>query len=64
MAPNDNNLAMALQLFAKAERETDPERRARLEALAESYRDTGKSMPALAVDFELPDKDENGADRR
>ena len=61
MAPNDKDLAMALDLLAKAERETDPDRRARLEALAESYRRSGESTPALTVDFELPPKGEGDA---
>jgi predicted Zn-dependent protease len=47
MAPNDKHLAMALDLLAKAERETDPEKRAKLEALAESYRRTGESKSAI-----------------
>ena len=45
MTPSDKNLAMALDLLAKAERETDPQKRASLEALAESYQQTGKSKP-------------------
>ena len=47
MAANDQNLAMALDLLAKAERETDPAKRARLEALAENYRRTGENKSAI-----------------
>lgn len=61
MAPNDKYLAMALDLLAKAEREIDPDRRAKLEALADSYRLTGESKPALTIDFELPPNDEGDA---
>ncbi len=48
MASAAEYLAMSLDLLGKAERETDPEKRARLEALAESYRRTGElaSKPA------------------
>jgi len=48
MASADEYLAMSLDLLGKAERKTDPEKRARLEALAESYRRTGElaSKPA------------------
>ena len=42
MTASDKNLAMALDLLAKAEREIDPEKRARLEALAENYRRTAE----------------------
>ena len=61
MASADEYLAMALDLLAKAERETDAEKRARLEALAESYRRTGELMSKapLIVAFELPSKDTN-----
>jgi hypothetical protein len=51
---------MSLDLLSKAERETDPHKRASLEALAESYRrmvDPG-SKPALTVEFDLPRKNE------
>lgn len=58
MAPSEKDLAMARDLLAKAKRETDPVKRARLEALAESYWRTDESNPAVAVDFELPPKDD------
>jgi hypothetical protein len=50
---------MARDLLAKAEREIGPEKRARLEALAESYWRTGDNK-ALTIDFELPPKSGNG----
>jgi hypothetical protein len=55
MASADKYLAMSLDLLSKAERETDPEKRARLEALAESYRRTA-AKPGLTVEFNLPTK--------
>ena len=55
MTPSDTHPAMALDLLAKAQRETDPEKRVRLEALAESYRRTGESK-RLISDIELPPK--------
>jgi hypothetical protein len=63
MASADEYLAMSLDLLSKAERETNPEKRARLEALAESYRRTGEtaSKPGLRAEFELPSKDVNKA---
>jgi hypothetical protein len=48
MASADKYLAMSLDLLSKAERETDPEKRAQLEALAESYRRTA-GKPELTV---------------
>jgi hypothetical protein len=60
MTSADKYLAMSLDLLSKAERETDPHKRARLEALAESYRrmvDPG-NKPALTVEFDLPRKDD------
>lgn len=56
----DKDLAMARDLLAKAERETDPVKRARLEALAESYWRTSDNK-ALTIDFELPPKSGNGS---
>ena len=59
MTSADKYLAMSLDLLSKAERETDPHKRASLEALAESYRrmvDPGK--PALTVELDLPRKDD------
>jgi hypothetical protein len=50
MTSADKYLAMSLDLLSKAERETDPHKRARLEALAESYR--------RMVEFDLPRKDD------
>jgi hypothetical protein len=64
MASADEYLAMSLDLLSKAERETNPEKRARLEALAESYRRTGEtaSKPGLRAESELPSKDADKAD--
>lgn len=59
MSPTEKDLAMARELLAKAERETDPVKRARLEALAESYWRTSDNK-GLTVDFELPPKGGNG----
>jgi len=59
MSPTDKDLAMARELLAKAERETDPVKRARLEALAESYWRTGERK-GLTIDFELLPKSGNG----
>ncbi len=56
----DKDLAMARDLLAKAERETDPEKRARLEALAERYWRTSDDN-ALTIDFELPPESGNGS---
>jgi hypothetical protein len=63
MASADEYLAMALDLLAKAEREADPERRVKLEALAESYRHTAElaRKPGLVVDFELPSRKANSS---
>jgi hypothetical protein len=55
MASPDEYLAMSLDLLAKAERETDPAKRAQLEALAESYRRTA-GKPELTIEFNLPSK--------
>lgn len=60
MAPSEKDLAMARDLLDKAAREPDPVKRARLEALAESYWHTDESKPALTIDFELPPKDDDG----
>jgi hypothetical protein len=64
MASADEYLAMSLDLLGKAERESNPEKRARLEALAESYRRTGEvaSKAGTPSEFEPPSKDANKAD--
>ena len=53
--PEQKDLAIS-DLLDKAAREPDPVKRARLEALAESYWHADESKPALTIDFELPQK--------
>jgi hypothetical protein len=56
MPPSKKDLAMARELLAKAARETDPEKRARLEALADSFWRSGDDDSGLTIDFKLPTK--------
>jgi len=56
MAEGDKYLAMALELLGRAEKEPNPEKRAGLESLAESYRSRAEQIraSALIVEFNLP----------
>ena len=56
MSSSDRYLALALELLTRAAAETDPEKRAGLEALAATYRETAEQMnhAGLTVEFEVP----------
>ena len=57
VAQRDYYLALALELLARADGESDPEKRAGFEALAASYRLTAEQAPheaGLIIDVELP----------
>jgi len=60
MAEGDKYLAMALELLGRAEKEPNPEKRAGLESLAESYRSRAEQIraSALIVEFNLPPETE------
>ena len=56
MAEGDNLLAMALELLRRAENETDPDKRAGLETLAEGYRARAEELrkSASTLQFGTP----------
>jgi hypothetical protein len=58
MASADEYLAMSLDLLSRAECEADPDKRAKLEALAESYRRTAEQTKAstLTIESDLSSK--------
>jgi nucleoid-associated protein YgaU len=63
MSSGDNNLAKALELFARAEAENDPVIRAELENLASAFlrlAEQAERNTAFVVEFEHPtEKDSN-----
>jgi hypothetical protein len=63
MASADEYLAMSLDLLSRAECESDPEKRVKLEALAESYRRTAEQAKAsaLTIEIDLPSKEDGKA---
>lgn len=58
MTSADKYLAMSLDLLSKAERETDPHKRASLEALAYRRMVDPGNKPARPVESDLPRKDD------